>query len=75
MLNSVEGIYREGKVELLEPAPADAGCRVIVTFLAASRVDLRERGIDEECAVDLRQRLSAFAEDWDRPDMDIYDAL
>ncbi len=38
-------------------------------------VDLRERGIDEVQAADLRSRLSAFAEDWLRPEMDIYDEL
>ncbi|MBC8872585.1 MAG: hypothetical protein H8E44_24385 [Planctomycetes bacterium] len=67
MLRSIEGIYREGKVELLEPAPSDAEARVIVTFLSSETVDLAERGIDEEHAADLRRRLGAFAEDWDRP--------
>lgn len=75
MLNSVEGVYREGKVELLEPAPANAGCRVIVTFLPAARIDLAARGIVEDHAADLRHRLAAFADDWDRPEMDVYDAL
>lgn len=75
MLKSVEGVYRDGKVELCEPAPADAEGRVIVTFLAAGSVDLAERGIDAAQAADLRHRLGAFAEDWDRPEMDVYDAL
>lgn len=76
MLKSVEGIYRDGKVELLEPAPEGAGARVRVTFLSeAKAVDLAERGIDREQAGDLRQRLAAFAEDWNRPEMDVYDAL
>ena len=30
---------------------------------------------DELQAADLRHRLAAFAEDWDRPEMDIYDEL
>ncbi len=75
MLQSVEGIYRGGKVELLEPAPDNAGARVIVTFLSPASVDLAEQGIDEQQAADLRRRLSAFASDWDRPEMDVYDAL
>jgi hypothetical protein len=76
MLKSVEGIYRDGKVELLEPAPEGAGSRVIVTFLSdAKSIDLTERGIDREQAADLRRRLAAFAEDWQRPEMDVYDAL
>ena len=39
MVKSVEGIYRNGKVE-------------------AEPVDLRERGIDESQAADLRRRLA-----------------
>jgi predicted aspartyl protease len=37
-------------------------------------VDLRERGIDRKLAADLRSRLSTFGEDWQRPEMDVYDA-
>ena len=48
------------------------GTRVIVTFPEAN-YDLRELGIDESQAADLRARLRAFAEDWERPEMDIYD--
>ena len=75
MLNSVEGVYRDGKVELLEPAPPNATGRVIATFLPAASVDLQERGISEEQAADLRRRLATFAEDWDRPEMGVYDAI
>jgi hypothetical protein len=71
----VEGIYRQGKVELLEPAPADIEAKVIVTFLSPGAISLAERAIDEQQAGDLRQRLRAFAEDWDRPEMDVYDAI
>ena len=49
MLHSVEGIYRDGKVEL------------------------KERGIDAALAAELRGRMQAFAEDWDRAEMDVYD--
>jgi hypothetical protein len=44
MLCAVEGIYRDGKIELLE-VPADLeAARVIVTFLPGSvPVDLRAR--------------------------------
>jgi hypothetical protein len=47
--------------------------RVIVTFLKPNHVDLRARGIDETQAADLRARLTTFAQDWDSPEMDIYD--
>ncbi|MEG4283304.1 hypothetical protein QUB68_09265 [Microcoleus sp. A006_D1] len=76
MLKSVKGIYRDGKVVLLEtPGDLTEG-KVIVTFLAESGlVELQSRGIDREQAADLRVRLSRFAEDWERPEMDAYDAL
>ncbi len=72
---TVEGIYRDGKIELLE-TPADVDeARVIVTFLPDASVNLSERGIDEAQAVRLRTRLNAFAEDWELPEMEAYDAL
>jgi hypothetical protein len=74
MHKAIEGIFRDGKVELLEPPPQIGESRVLVTFLPApSRIDLAARGIDKAEAAELRGRLSAFAEDWDRPEMDIYD--
>jgi|GEM_PF-517197 hypothetical protein len=45
------------------------------TALAPDPIDLRERGIDESQAADLRRRLAAFTEDWDRPEMAAYDEL
>lgn len=36
-------------------------------------VNLRDRGIGEAQALNLRARLQAFAEDWDRPEASIYD--
>lgn len=75
MLKSIEGVYREGKVELLEIPDDVVESRVIVTFLSGGIVDLRERGIDEKQAAELRARLQAFAEDWESPMMEAYDAL
>lgn len=76
MMPSIEGLYKDGKVEFLEPVPTGIEGRVIITFLPESGgVLLPERGIDERRAADLRQRLSTFAEDWDRPEMEVYDAL
>ncbi|QQE63433.1 hypothetical protein GFS31_00980 [Leptolyngbya sp. BL0902] len=84
MLQAIEGIYRNGKIELLEQPVASEGMRVIVTFLdgiaesvaaSSSPVDLEEQGIGLEQAADLRSRLKTFAEDWDSPEMDIYDEL
>ena len=36
-------------------------------------IDLRERGIDEAQAAEMRARLASFAEDWESPEMDVYD--
>jgi hypothetical protein len=36
-------------------------------------IDLGALGIDEKHAADLRARLKTFAEDWNRPEADIYD--
>jgi hypothetical protein len=36
-------------------------------------LELRDRGIGESQAADLRARLKTFAEDWDRPEAAIYD--
>ena len=74
MPTSVEGVYRHGKIELAEPpgnVPDET--RVIVTFLEAGWIDLRSRGLDEADAAELRARLTSFAEDWDSPEMSIYD--
>lgn len=74
MLISVEGVYRNGKVELREmPANVTEETRVIVTFVEPKTIDLRARGINEAQAADLRSRLATFAEDWNSPEMDIYD--
>ena len=74
MLNAIEGIYRNGKIELVEnPKEIMDETHVIVTFLKSVPINLHERGIEEEQAANLRARLSTFAEDWDSPEMNIYD--
>jgi hypothetical protein len=72
---SFEGVYRHGKVELIESPPPGVEGKVIVTSLATGAVDLAKRRIDEERAADLRHRLKPFGDDWDRPDTDVYDAV
>ena len=74
MLTTIEGVYREGKVELSEvPTNVDDDTRVIVTFLPNRYVDLEVRGIGHRQALELRERLASFAEDWNSPEMEIYD--
>jgi hypothetical protein len=70
---TIEGTYKDGKVELAEKPPHVDQSRVLVTFLEPGVIDLRARGIDEAQAAELRARLKTFAEDWERPEADIYD--
>jgi hypothetical protein len=74
MLTTVEGIYRNGQVELVEnPNNLLEGTRVIVTFLETKTIYLASQGIDKAQAVVLRTSLATFAEDWNSPEMSIYD--
>ena len=74
MLTTIQGTYRSGRIELAEaPRNVREDTPVIVTFLVPAPIDLRTRGIDETQAADLRASLATFAEDWDSPEMDIYD--
>ncbi len=74
MLKAIEGIYRDGKIELVEtPENVPDKTPVVVTFLESNSIDLQSCGIDRERAADLRARLRTFAEEWDAPEMDIYD--
>ena len=72
---SVQGIFRNGQIELAE-TPLDLDeARVIVTFLPNGVVNLSERGINKAQADNLRTRLLAFTEDWELQEMEAYDAL
>lgn len=63
-------------MDLIEPLDEAEGSRVIVTWVGTSPgIDLRERGIGESQAASLRHRLATFEEDWDRPEMTLYDDL
>jgi hypothetical protein len=73
MLKAVQGFYRNGKIELSETPQDIKEAKVVVTFLPAdSAVDLREYGITAAEAAEMRRRLGVIAEDWDSPEMDIY---
>jgi hypothetical protein len=74
MHKAIEGIFRNGKVELLEVPPQTEESRVLVTFLPTPpKIDLADRGIGQAEASELRAKLASFVEDWDRPEMDVYD--
>ncbi len=73
MLTSIEGMYRNGKIELVNvPLGIPENTPVIITFLESIYLNLPSRGIDEEQAADLRGRLATFAKEWDSPEMDMY---
>jgi hypothetical protein len=74
VLTIVEGIYRDGRIELKSlPSNVANEAKVIVTFVDADVVDLADRGIDRSEAEILRNNLATFADDWNSPEMNIYD--
>lgn len=78
MFITVTGVYRNGRVELLEvpaalAADENAERQVLVTFLSPPAIDLPARGITEAQAAELRTCLAPFAEDWNDTAMDLYD--
>lgn len=74
VLTAIRGVYRQGRIDLAEqPGKMPDETHVIVTFLEQRPADLREHGIGEADAAELRSRLATFAADWDSPEMSIYD--
>ncbi len=68
---TVEGIYKEGKIELLEFVPKIKQAKVLVTFLESNDIDLQTLGISKEEAGELREKFATF-EDWNDPALDAY---
>lgn len=57
--NSIEGVYRQGRVELSQlPDNIPDETRVIVTFLQPDQIDLSSCGIDLASSEVLRANLS-----------------
>ena len=74
MLKTVEGLFRNGQIDLNErPDDIPDDTPVLVTFIEAPGIDLAARGLDAKQAAALRERLSSFAEEWDSAEMEIYD--
>ncbi len=70
---TIEGTYKDGQIILTE-TPAEVGeSKVLVTFLQTKEMELSQRGIGQAQAADLRVKLNTMAEDWNRPEMDVYD--
>jgi hypothetical protein len=74
VLTTVEGIYRDGRIELQSlPNNVAEEAKVIVTFVDPESVALAAYGIDRSQAEALRNNLASFAEDWNNPELSIYD--
>jgi hypothetical protein len=73
MIQTVEGIFRNGKVELLAQPEHIDEARVLVTFLpGATGPEAGPLFTPDELA-DLRGKLAAWQDDWNAPGMEAYD--
>lgn len=73
-MTSMEGIYRNGKIEFPQlPTNINDETRVIVTFIESNDIELSDYGIERLQAEALRANLGSFADDWNSPEMSIYD--
>ena len=70
---TIEGTYKNGQIILTETPKELSESKVLVTFLDTKEVNLKERGIGKTQAAELRGKLNGIAEDWNRPEMDVYD--
>ena len=71
-----QSIYRDGNVELFKTSTGVDTALVTIALLPKNgSIDLQSRGINREQAANLRAKLQSFAEDWNCPEMDVYDAL
>lgn len=75
MLKSIEGVFRNGQVELLEQPPELKESRVIVTFLPDGSAAGQPPAFTPEELADLRGRFEAWEDDWNAPGMEAYDEL
>ena len=72
MLTSVEGTYRNGRIEFKEPPEnIESGTPVIVTFMGSRDLDLGLHGVTPAQAAELRAALATFT-DWNEAEMDVY---
>jgi hypothetical protein len=70
MVINIEGIYRNGQVELMEkPTEIYEGMRAVVTFGSYHEIE----GVNKLELETVRRNLETFATDWDSPEMSVYD--
>ncbi|MDQ3713900.1 MAG: hypothetical protein M3388_17010 [Acidobacteriota bacterium] len=70
---TIEGTYKNGQIILTETPAEVSESKVLVTFIETKEVNLKKRGIGKTQAAELRGKLNTIAEDWNRPEMDVYD--
>jgi len=70
---TIEGTYKNGQVTLAETPTELSESKVLVTFLETKEINLKARGINKMQAAELKGKFGAAAEDWNRPEMDVYD--
>lgn len=68
---TVEGVYKDGKVVLLEEIATPMQSKVLITFLDNTDIQLSTLGIEQSEATELRNKFASF-EDWNDPALDIY---
>lgn len=73
MIQTVEGLFRNGKVELLQEPDNISEARVIVTFLPDHIRSAGAPTFTPEEVAELRGKLAAWEEDWNAPGMEAYD--
>jgi hypothetical protein len=74
MLTTVQGTYHNGRVELTEQlSGVPEGTQAIITFVRPNDIDLPSQGISKEQSQVLKDNLASFADDWNSPEMSIYD--
>ncbi len=72
-LSKLTPAERQLLLQRLQQLEAGEAERLNEETLTYGTVTLRDRGITEAQAADLRARLKTFAGDWDRPEASIYD--
>ncbi len=73
MIQTIEGVFRNGKVELLHAPENTQDARVIVTFLPNPVESEVAPTLTLEELADLRGKLAAWEDDWNAPGMEAYD--
>jgi hypothetical protein len=75
-MNGLSETQRRRALQLqaqIETMSAELEALLLMAGGGSDAVELHDRNIGEHQAADLRARLKTFADDWNRPEADIYD--